>query len=356
MFRTLWNRIAVSPTTGKAPTPRTECLRDGMALFAQGDLHGALFAFREAARFNPASHEAWNNCGFVRLSLGGSAEALEDFTRALTLHPDYAEAWNNRGRARQALGDAEGAMADFERALSCATGRFLATVHHNRGALRQEMGDLMGALADYDHALEAAPEHVATHVNRGIARKEAGDLQGALADLDRAVETMPRSAMAYHARGGVRVLLNDFPGAIADYDEAIRLDPGYAVAYISRGNASYHRRDRRRVSDYLTAFRLNPEGAARELVRVLVEGVQRDAAEVLDNCDRHLRLSDWDVLAHARLGLTLVLLGREAAAAPHLACFRDLVPAGAAHFDRLLQQARTLVHAHGAPSPCIGSS
>src|SRR5262249_53017811 len=208
--------------------------------------------------------------------------------------------------ARQALGDIKGARADFERALGCAAGRFLATVYHNRGALRQATGDLSGALADFDRALTVDPEHVATYLNRGTARKEAGDLSGALADLDRALATAPaQAAPAYHARGGVRALLNDFTGAIADYDEALRIDPTWHAAYVSRGNAYYHKRSRRGLADYLTAFALDPDGAAREMVRTLAEGVRRGAEDVLANCDQHLRINDGDILAHARRGLTL---------------------------------------------------
>jgi tetratricopeptide (TPR) repeat protein len=316
--------------------------RRGMARFVQGDLPGALRDFRAALRVRPDYPEAWNNAGVVRQALGEVAGAVDDFSRALAFNPRYAEALNNRARARQALGGVEGALADFERALACAAGRFRATVHHNRGALRQAAGDLPGALADFDRALEIDPEHVATYLPRGLARKEADDLAGALADLDRALATTaPADATpAYHARGGVRALLNDFKGAIADYDEALRIDPTWYVAYVSRGNAYYHRRSRRGLADYFTAYSLNPEGAAREVVRTLADGVRRGADEVLANCDQHLRIDDRDLLAHARRGLTLVLLGREDEAAPHLARFREAATDCTALLESVLAAAR----------------
>jgi tetratricopeptide (TPR) repeat protein len=333
-------------TTTTDPATATAFNRRGLSRFAQGDLSGALADFRTAAQCRSDCPEPWNNSGIVRQRLGDLAGALGDFDQALALQPDYAEALNNRARARQALGDHQGALGDFDRALDCATGRFRASVLHNRGALRQHVGDVAGALADFDRALEVDPDHVATHVNRGEARKDAGDLAGALADLDCALDRTPVAAAApiYHARGGVRALRNDFAGAIADHDTAIRIDPGYCVAYISRGNCRYHRRDPRGLADYLTAFSLNPEGAARELLRVLTEGVRSGAAEVLDNCDRHLRLDERDLLAHARRGMTLVLLGRAREAAPHLARLRARVPAVAPLLDRILELA-------GKPDP-----
>jgi tetratricopeptide (TPR) repeat protein len=326
--------------TANAATSADAFNRRGMARFVQGDLPGALADFHATLRLCPDCAEAWNNSGIVRQTMGEVAEAVDDFSRALTFNPDYAEALNNRARARQALGSMEGALADFERALACPAGRFLATVYHNRGTLRHTLGDLAGALADFDRALEIDPEHVATHVNRGMARKEAGDLDGALADLDRALAVTPHAeaVAVYHARGGVRVLQNDFTGAIADYDEALRINPAWYVVYISRGNAYYHRRMRRGLADYFTAFSLDPEGAAEELLRTLGEGIKRGAEQVLANCEQHLRIDGGDILAHARQGLTLMLLGRDDEAAPHLDRFRQGAPDCARHLERILER------------------
>jgi tetratricopeptide (TPR) repeat protein len=327
----------------------------GLARFAQGDLPGALAAFAEATRACPDYPEARNNHGLARQLLGGLAEAVEDFSRALAARPDYAEAWNNRGRARQALGDHAGALADFDRSLACASGPFRAAVYHNRGGLRQAAGDLAGALADFDRALEIDPGQAATLVNRGAARKERGDLAGALADFDRALEATPveRAAPAYHGRGGVRVLLNDFQGAIADYDEALRLDPGHALVYLSRGHARYHRRDPRGLADYLMAFSLAPEESARELARVLAEGAHRGAEEVLANCEKHMRICAGDLLARARRGLTLVLLGREEEAAADLTAVRSALPGGARHFEEVLQRVRGHGTGLSRPAPAV---
>jgi tetratricopeptide (TPR) repeat protein len=190
--------------------------------------------------------------------------------------------------------------------------------------------------------LEIDPAHTATYVRRGSARKEAGDLHGALADFDRALEQNPSHGLAaiYHGRGGVRVLLNDFAGALREYDQALHLEPDKFHLYISRGNARYHCRDPRGVVDFRMAFRLDPEGAAGELLRIITVDAQRNPQAVLDNCTRHLRISAGDVLASARRGLTLILLGRDAEAEPDLARVRTLVPDLQAHFQRLVQLAR----------------
>jgi tetratricopeptide (TPR) repeat protein len=338
------------------PAGAEELNRRGLDLFSRGDLHGALAAFHEATESDPALAEAWNNAGIVRNRLGQLTEATADFDRALAVKPDYAEAWNNRGRARQAQGDVAGARADFDRALTCASEAFRGSVLHNRAALRHAVGDQEGALADHDEALSLNPDHAASYANRAAVHKEAGDLEGALADCDRALAlaSLTEAAVIYHQRGGVRALLNDFVGAVADYDEALRWEPRSCVAYVSRGNARYHLRDRRGVVDYVTAFTLDADVAAQELVRILVDGVRRDAEDVLDNCRKHLRISDHDVLAHARCGLTLVILAREEEAVPHLQRFRALVPQATAFLDRVLAVARA--NRLGAETPRASAS
>jgi tetratricopeptide (TPR) repeat protein len=322
--------------------PNAQALnRQAITHLRQGDVARALDGFRAATDCRPDFAEAWNNSGMVLHLLGRLSEAIAHFDRALAARPAYPEALTNRGRAYQALGDQGAALADFDRALACAAGRFAASVLHNRGALKQDGGDLAGALADYDRALAIDPEHAATYVNRAAAHKEAGDLPAALADLDHALVCLPHQPAAiYHKRGGVRVLLNDFTGAVADYDRALALEPENFIYYLSRGNARYHLRQARGLADYRMAFRIHPEATAREIVRMLAEDVRQDAEQVLENCARHLRISEHDLLAHVRRGLTLVLLGREDEAVPDFTYARDHVSDMTDHLVQLIRLAQ----------------
>jgi tetratricopeptide (TPR) repeat protein len=329
------------PMSSAEPLDARGLNQRGIGRLQSGDVAGALADFHAAAGRQPDYPEPWNNAGLVRQMLGQLAEAVADFDRALAVRPDYPEALTNRGRARQALGDVVGARADFDQALRTATASpFAASVLHNRGLLRQTQGDLAGALADFDQALVIDSNHTSTYVARGLARKESDDMKGALADFNKALEQNPSQGLAtvYHGRGGVRVLQNDFAGAVADYDRALSLEPERNLFYISRGNARYHQRDPRGMLDYRMAFRLDAAGAAREFVRIVATDAQRDAEGVLENCRKHLRLNDRDVLAYVRRGLTLLVLGREAEAAPDLAQGRALLADMLPYFQRILDR------------------
>jgi tetratricopeptide (TPR) repeat protein len=206
---------------------------------------------------------------------------LSDLDRALELAPRYAEALANRSAARRARGDLDGAIADLDRAL----------------AIRPDDAEFLNARAD--------------------ARQARGDLEGALADYDRLLGLLTErlAPPVYHRRGGVQFLRHDFAAAVADFSRAIALDPRFCLAYISRGNTRYHLRDSGGAEDYRVAFRLDPELAAWDIIRFLRADLREDVDAVLENCRKHLRIRPDDVVAYARRGLTLLMMGREAEAA-----------------------------------------
>jgi tetratricopeptide (TPR) repeat protein len=342
MTTTLLPTDNVHPCLPAAPSSAAqEAVRSGIARLQAGDRAGALADFQAAAALDPKWATPWNNAGLVRHMLGQYRAAALDLDQALARQPGYVDALGNRGRAFQALGELAAAAADFDRALSGAVGEAAVPVLHNRGMLRQQRGDLAGALADFDRALEISPGYTPTRIARGLARKQAGALDDAVADFDLALAEQPTHGRAalYHGRGGVRVLQNKFAEAIADYNQALSLEPGNVCYYISRANARYHKRDARAVADFRMAFRLDGEAAVREVLRTVSTDARRDGALVLENCTKHLRISARDLLANARRGLTLLLLGRQAEARPDLERVSDLLPDLRPYWRRLVELA-----------------
>jgi tetratricopeptide (TPR) repeat protein len=176
------------------------------------------------------------------------------------------------------------------------------------------LGDLAGALADYDQALAINPDSAEAYLGRAGVRHTLGDLAGALADYNQLLRLIPRQSTApiYHLRGGVRISQRRFREAIADYDQALEIDPGLCMVYLSRANARHHLRDLACGDDYRMAFQLNSQAAAAEIIRILVNDLHTDAAVVLDNCGKHVRICPEYSIVYVRRGLSLWLLGREA--------------------------------------------
>jgi tetratricopeptide (TPR) repeat protein len=288
----------------------------------------------------PCDAEEYYRRGLARLDQRDALGALKDFQETIDRQPDHADAWNNLGMAQLSLGYLPEALAAFDRALESAMGPLRAIVLHNRGTARHLQGNLPAALTDFDQALAIAPDQLPTVVSRGKVRMESGALDGALADFDGALSrTQPAaSAPIYYDRGGVRILQKDWSGAIAEFDKALSINPNFYLAYLSRGSTRYHRREfRLGLADYYEAFRLDPEGSTRELVRLVADMAHRDPDGVLANCDQHLRIHSQDPIAHARRGLTLLVLGRETEARPHWEHFRALAPHTMPYLERVIE-------------------
>jgi serine/threonine-protein kinase len=296
--------------------------------------------FERAVEADSGSAEAWNNRGATRYVRGDRAGALADFNRALELRPRYAEAANNRGIVRHALGDRAGALADFDLALAIQP-RY-AEALCNRGGARHAAADLDGAVADFDRAVGIRPDYAEAYHGRASVLQAGRDLDGAVADYDRALRLIPAHAAApvWHLRGGVRFHQRRFAEAVADYDRALAINPQLCMVYISRGSARYHMRDPAALADYATAFALDGAATAAEVIRLLAADAAEDADAVLKNCRQHIRICPEDVMAYARRGLTLVILGRAAEAAPDLAQVLRRSPEWKERLDLLIETAR----------------
>jgi tetratricopeptide (TPR) repeat protein len=319
-----------------------EYCRRGVNRHKQGDLDGAIAEFGRAIASQPDWAEAWNNRGVVRHARGDSAHALADFNRAIELAPGYAEAWNNRGFVQHALGDYRGALNDLNRAIELAPG--YAQALGNRAITRRAIGDLDGAIADLDRALEIQPGHPEFLNARGSARHARDDLDAALADFSRLLALVPDEVapVVYHSRGAVHFSRHDFTAAVADFTRAIALDPSFCLAYVSRGNTRYHLRDLSGYEDYVVAFRLNRELAASDIIRFLRADLRQNAEAVLENCRKHVRICPNDLVAYARRGLSLLLLGREEEARENFEeiARRNTDPNWKQHLELLIDSAR----------------
>jgi len=110
--------------------------------------------------------------------------------------------------------------------------------------------------------------------------------------------------------------------------------------YALRGNARYHLTDPVLMrADYRRAFELDPRLAARTIVRALTRLADEDLNTQLASCEDHLLLAPEDPFSHARRGLLLVLLGRDAEARKDFEAFAAQEPEGANYLPELIAAA-----------------
>jgi tetratricopeptide (TPR) repeat protein len=313
----------------------------GVALQAQGNLHGAIAAYDHALALNPHFPEARFNRAVACLALGDTAGALTDCNKALELNPAFANAWNARGAVRSDLDDLAGAIADFDEALRLNP--HLAAAYNNRGVARKTQGDLHGALADFDGAIRLQPNYAEAYSNRGSARTSVDDLAGAEADFQCALALAPDNANAHARRGVLLQRQKNWSAALAEYDYALKLHPRLFWVYILRGNTRYHIGDWRGLcADYKTAFMLQPERAANLVLRTLGPGLASGPAEALRDCEEHLRQAPDDPMSHARRGLLLMMSQRDSEATGEFEFCQTGYPEAKPYLELLVEHVKRL--------------
>ena len=107
--------------------------------------------------------------------------------------------------------------------------------------------------------------------------------------------------------GTTREVPGELEGSHGDFDHAPEITPGDCVGLISRADARYQKRDPECEADYRAAFFLDARLTAYEIIRRLEDDIRGDLSSVLMDCRNHLLVDHRDVVAQARLGLTLLL-------------------------------------------------
>ncbi len=133
----------------------------GIGLLLQGDLKGAVAAFRRVTEAEPGYADGWLNVARAHVQEGNTQEARPWLERALALAPDLPRAHFFRALAQKAEGDYAGALASLR--------RVLAKYPRDRVALNQ-MGRILFLQRKYTEAIRVLenviridPEDIMAH-------------------------------------------------------------------------------------------------------------------------------------------------------------------------------------------------
>jgi hypothetical protein len=95
--------------------------QEGMRLFRDGNVTGALEQFRLAREIAPENSNYGYNYGTTLLRVGAAAEAVGELERVVRLDPSRIDAIGSLGQAKLQVGDTAGAVDAFERVLANST-------------------------------------------------------------------------------------------------------------------------------------------------------------------------------------------------------------------------------------------
>jgi serine/threonine-protein kinase len=150
----------------------------GAALKAQGDLKGAVVAYRKAVEINPQFADAFNNLGITLAAQRDLKGAVVAFRRAIHINPKDAEFYYNLGIALNDQRDLKGAIAAYRKVIRLNPS--FAKAYVNLGFALQARGDLKGAAVAYQDAIHRDLRDPTACLNLGVLYYQQGEFADAL--------------------------------------------------------------------------------------------------------------------------------------------------------------------------------
>ena len=126
------------------------------ACFLLGDLHSAVYHFKEVIRLDPLRAGAYVNLGAVYNRLGHLDEALATLRRGIQLDANRAEGYYNLGLVYRQLSQLEMAINAYREAVRLNSRMYDA--HYNLGNIFLEKEQYALAIVHYRSALDIRPD------------------------------------------------------------------------------------------------------------------------------------------------------------------------------------------------------
>jgi protein O-mannosyl-transferase len=215
----------------------------GLALYAAGNVDGALADYRRSLAINPTWAETNNNLGYTLAMAGHPAEALPFYETALRSRPNHLEVHNNLGNALADLGQLDEAIQHYQFVLARAPQHLNALNGYGVALAMQQK--LPEAIAKFETVLTLDPENATAHGNLGNALALLGRRDEAIAHYQRALAAKPDDAQSWHNLANVLSDLGRLDDAMRDYQRSIQLAPTNPSAHANLGRvlARLGRRD-----------------------------------------------------------------------------------------------------------------
>jgi tetratricopeptide (TPR) repeat protein len=235
---------------------------EALASQSQGNLSGAMIAYKRIQRQFPDFVDAWINGSIILRLMGRIDEALNVASHASTLSPNNPSAYFVLASAHQSLKAFGEAIHYYQKALECdpayiqalislaeifaeseryqeamdTAQRAVALDSENPNAIcalanaQQKLDIIDEATNNYRHALKCAPSHQPALTRLAALYFDSGDFAGALELENRALQHYPSDPLLLITRSRVKLHLMDLAGAESDVKRALELDANQQVA------------------------------------------------------------------------------------------------------------------------------
>ncbi|WP_084454371.1 tetratricopeptide repeat protein [Algoriphagus terrigena] len=169
--------------------------QQGVQLFEQGDIQGALSKFEEIIKVDDKIAEAHLRKGDCLDLLGDVRGSLDSYSKAIELEPKNKIAIYNRALSYEKLGDFEDAISDYRKAIEVDLTNNSELdnklIYHNLGILYGQQDQLQHAIDAFSNAIEIDSEYADAYHNKGFAYQLQGNHIKAIENFDKALELDP---------------------------------------------------------------------------------------------------------------------------------------------------------------------
>ncbi|MHC4404233.1 MAG: tetratricopeptide repeat protein, partial [Planctomycetota bacterium] len=162
----------------------------------QGDLKGAVGAYRKSLEMNPKNVKSRASLATILMGFGQDEEAKAHFLKVLEFQPDHQEA------------------------------------RHNLAVILNGQGKLEEAAAHCREALRIDPEYFKAHMSLGLILLDLGQTNQSESHLAEAVRLQPKDSFANYYYGHVLHRGEKLQEAAARYETALEGDPDFVPALL----------------------------------------------------------------------------------------------------------------------------
>ncbi len=198
----------------------SDLLDQGIHLYKDGDIHGAIAIFSQAITQDSQNVLAYMYRGLARERLGDYINAIGDFqqVRIAAIQPTVLD---ELGHCYTNLNNFHGALNSYNTSLAMdRTSPSAIQAYAGRAAVKRILRDTQGALADCDAAIGLNPKDADARWQRGVTYFDAQQYTKAVPDLKIVVQQSSKFADAYLLLGQSFQKLGMRPDAIAEYQKA----------------------------------------------------------------------------------------------------------------------------------------
>jgi tetratricopeptide (TPR) repeat protein len=173
--------LALDPQSSRAQR------RLGVALGTGGQAEEALSVLQTAIDRDPRNHLLWYELALIESRFGDYAKAISDLRKSIELKPDFADAQNNLGSMLAQSKDLPAAESAFRAALTVDP--YDAGTRANLGRLLASEGDWKQAAFQLQKAVQLDSANVDAQMDYAVALIQSGNVRGGVELLDKAEDS-----------------------------------------------------------------------------------------------------------------------------------------------------------------------